>query len=377
VRAALERLGARSRATEGAAEAASASDSGIGWRDVVDALDTPVLVLSGDGAVVHANALARDHFPRARTGLPISLASRDPELLAAIELAAATGVAAMVALHERVPVERRLSVAIAPLGTGGGTRLIVVLRDQTEQDRLAQMRADFVAYASHELRTPLASLKGFVETLQGAARDDPKARERFLELMAEQAGRMSRLIDDLLSLSRVEMNEHVLPRGVVDLNEVATFVVQSLEPVAQAAGCTLRLALAPRPARIAGDREELVQMVQNLLQNAIKYGRTGGAATVAIDDRAGPTVTLSVVDDGAGIAAHHLPRLTERFYRVDPAKSREKGGTGLGLAIVKHIVNRHRGTLSITSEVGQGSTFAVRFPVAAVGEASRPGHEIL
>jgi two-component system phosphate regulon sensor histidine kinase PhoR len=235
----------------------------------------------------------------------------------------------------------------------------------TEQDRLAQMRADFIANASHELRTPLASLRAFVETLQGPARDDVNARTRFLTLMAHQAERMTRLIDDLLSLSRVEMRVHLPPRGIVELNETAQYVFQSLEPVAEAAKVKLSLARGDA-ARIRGDREEIVQVLQNLIQNAIKYGREDGTIEVRIGRDAArgvgdARVWVSVADNGPGIAPEHLPRLTERFYRVNAASSREKGGTGLGLAIVKHIMNRHRGELRISSRLGAGSTFTASF----------------
>ena len=214
--------------------------------------------------------------------------------------------------------------------------------------------------------TPLASLRAFVETLQGPARDDANARKRYLQLMAHQAERMTRLIDDLLSLSRVEMRVHLPPRGIVDLNETAAYVCQSLEPVAEAAKVKVALEKTDGPARIRGDREEIVQVLQNLIQNGIKYGREGGIVEVRVArdaprGAAGTKVSVSVTDDGPGIAPEHLPRLTERFYRVNAASSREKGGTGLGLAIVKHIVNRHRGELRIASRLGAGSTFTASF----------------
>jgi two-component system, OmpR family, phosphate regulon sensor histidine kinase PhoR len=236
------------------------------------------------------------------------------------------------------------------------------------------MRADFIANASHELRTPLASLRGFVETLQGPARDDPKARERFLGLMAQQASRMTRLIDDLLSLSRAEMRVHLPPRGIVELNETCGFVVQTLEPVAQAARCTVTLERLPTPALIQGEREEIVQVLQNLLHNAIKYGTEGGKvdmAIVRVAEAGTPRTRLgiAITDNGPGIAPEHLPRLTERFYRASVANSRDKGGTGLGLAIVKHIVNRHRGDLKIQSVLGVGSTFQVTFDALTPGQA--------
>ena len=229
------------------------------------------------------------------------------------------------------------------------------------------MRADFVANASHELRTPLASLRGFVETLQGAAKDDAQARERFLKVMSEQAERMTRLIDDLLSLSRVEMREHLPLSERVDLNDAVAHVIQALQPIAAKAGTAIEFHKLEGTAIIRGDRDEIVQVFQNLVQNAIKYGKAGGRIDVRVTREAAgggrpARFIAAVIDDGPGIAPQHLPRLTERFYRVSAVASREKGGTGLGLAIVKHILNRHRGELTITSRVGEGSTFAVELP---------------
>jgi two-component system phosphate regulon sensor histidine kinase PhoR len=338
------------------------------WRSLVDGFPEPALVLSASGHIVHANALAEDLFGGRRRGGHIAAMSRDPELLAAIDAALASGVAAAVELHERVPMERRRLATVAPIGqrgaAAGDPALLITLRDLTEQDRLARMRADFVANASHELRTPLASLKGFVETLQGAAKDDSQARERFLKVMSEQAERMTRLIDDLLSLSRVEMREHIPPSARVDLNEAAAHVLQALQPISEQAGTTIRLTPLAGDAIVRGDRDELVQVFQNLIQNAIKYGKRGGQIDVRVA-RAGARLVVSITDDGLGIAPEHLPRLTERFYRVSVAESREKGGTGLGLAIVKHILNRHRGELGVSSQVGQGSTFSISLPAAA------------
>jgi two-component system phosphate regulon sensor histidine kinase PhoR len=246
--------------------------------------------------------------------------------------------------------------------------LLITFRDLSEQDRLARTRADFVANASHELRTPLAYLKGSVETLLGPAKDDAAARATFLKTMGEQAERMSRLVDDLLSLSRVEMREYLPPSGDTDLAAVLADVTQTLEPMAQRAGVTLSVSGLDGAATVRGDHDELAQVFMNLVQNAIKYGREGGKAEVRLTRDLGVRLVryrVDVVDDGPGIAAQHLPRLTERFYRVNVAASREKGGTGLGLAIVKHILNRHRGELLITSQVGKGSTFSVILPGAS------------
>jgi two-component system, OmpR family, phosphate regulon sensor histidine kinase PhoR len=342
------------------------------WRMVVDAVPEPTVALNAAARIVHANRLAEEQFGAGRRSAHIASMSRDPGLLAAVEEALSTGQPQTVELHGRVPVERRLLATIVPLDRAESAArdvpiLLITFRDLSEQDRLARMRADFVANASHELRTPLAYLKGSVETLQGPAKEDPAARGAFLRTMGEQAERMSRLVDDLLSLSRVEMREYLPPSGEADLGAVLADVAQTLEPMAQRAGVTLSLSGEDHAAVIRGDHDELAQVFQNLIQNAIKYGRQGGRVEVRLSQEPGARAIryrVDVIDDGPGIAPQHLPRLTERFYRVSVAASREKGGTGLGLAIVKHILNRHRGELAIHSQLGHGSTFSVILPGA-------------
>lgn len=345
---------------------ASAAPAASIWRQLVAALPEPMAIADPAGRLIAVNPPMLVLFPRLVVGAPVSNVVRHPELLDAMDDARTTSERQTVEIEDRVPVRRRLIATVTPLDAGSdpsGPSIALVIRDVSEEERLAQMRADFIANASHELRTPLASLRGFVETLQGPARNDEAARQRFLAIMATQAARMTRLIDDLLSLSRIEMRAHVPPQGVVDLNEVVGFVRQSLEPVAEAASIDVKLSMSSGAATVRGDRDELVQVFQNLIHNAIRYGREGGHVHVRVlDDRtiAGrPRISVAVEDDGQGIPAEHLPRLTERFYRVSAAVSREKGGTGLGLAIVKNIINRHRGELRIESEVGRGSTFTV------------------
>ncbi|HRD76702.1 MAG TPA: ATP-binding protein [Hyphomicrobiaceae bacterium] len=340
--------------------------SGPGWLAVVDMLPDPVLTLDRSGRVTHANTAALALFPGA-PGRHVAQLHRSPELFAAIDRAWNERGTHTFAIHDVVPHERHLSGIVATLGDGAvglpEPVQVVILRDRTEAELAAEMRADFVANASHELRTPLAALKGFIETLQGAAKDDPVARDQFLGIMQEQAARMSRLIDDLLSLSRIEMREHVAPTGRVDLNAAAAEAVALLRPLAESGTITLTLAPVATTAIAAGDHDEIVQVAQNLIQNAIKYGRRGGKVDVSVL-REQAHVSLRVSDDGIGIAPEHLPRLTERFYRVSARESRERGGTGLGLAIVKHIVNRHRGELEIDSQPGRGSIFTVRLLAA-------------
>jgi two-component system, OmpR family, phosphate regulon sensor histidine kinase PhoR len=361
------------RATGARTVSQAAADGDRLWRMVIDAVPEPAVALNSNGQIVHANRLAEEQFRARRRGGHLASISRAPELLAAVEEALESRQGRAVELQARVPVERRLLATVVPLehpsaGTGAPA-LMITFRDLTEQDRLARMRADFVANASHELRTPLASLKGYVETLQSSAKDDAAARERFLKIMGEQAERMSRLVDDLLSLSRVEMREYLPLSDEVELGEVLTEVAQTLEPLATRAGVTLTLSRGDAEARVRGDRDELMQVFQNLVQNAVKYGRSNGKVEIRMTREPAASgrpegFRVDVADSGPGIAPQHLPRLTERFYRVNVAASREKGGTGLGLAIVKHILNRHRGELVITSKVGHGSTFSVLLPSA-------------
>jgi len=235
--------------------------------------------------------------------------------------------------------------------------------DLTPLRRVEEMRADFVANASHELRTPLASLSGFIETLQGPARDDPAARERFLAIMKSQAARMARLIDDLLSLSRVELNAHVQPQTPVDLVSIVRQVADALQMLARDRNVTISISSPPEPLMVRGDRDELTRVFENLVENALKYGASGRKVELTLTrspGEAGGDAIVTVRDYGPGIAAEHLPRLTERFYRIDIGQSRAEGGTGLGLALVKHILNRHLGRLTIESSLGAGAVFTVR-----------------
>ena len=333
---------------------------------LLEGLPDAALVLDARGLTLAANSAAQALSPVIR-GRALSHWSRSPELLVAADRARETGTLQRCHMRSFTPVERSLDVTITPVSGDAQDAppvLLVLLRDLTEQENVARMRVDFVANASHELRTPLASLRGFIETLQGAARSDPAAQARFLGIMQAQAERMSRLIDDLLSLSRIEMREHVLPTARVDIAAVARDSAMALRSAATAAGLTIEERDTAAPVQVTGERDELMQVAQNLIQNAVKYGRQGGRVTVSVR-REGARVALEVADDGIGIAAEHIPRLTERFYRVSAKESKERGGTGLGLAIVKHIVNRHRGELRIASTPGHGSTFTVLLPAAA------------
>jgi two-component system phosphate regulon sensor histidine kinase PhoR len=332
----------------------------------VEALPEAVFVIDARERVAAANVAARAVLPTLRVGEPLARSLRSPDVLDALGRVLEGGPAQKAMWVERQPVERWFEAHISPLRVEAlEMGAVVSLRDLTEARRVERMRVDFIANASHELRTPLASLLGFVETLQGAARHDDAAREKFLAIMREQAQRMARLVDDLLSLSRIEQHLHLRPDTPVDLTLLVRHITDTLSPIAEDNGLTLDLELE-EGATVPGDRDELARVFENLIENAIKYGRgevPGAKASVDISLKSsGSGVTFEVRDFGPGIAAEHIPRLTERFYRVDAGKSRAKGGTGLGLAIVKHIVLRHRGKLTIESRLGQGAVFRVRLP---------------
>ncbi|MCG6122216.1 MAG: ATP-binding protein [Microvirga sp.] len=336
----------------------------------------PVILVDRRSVVREANAAALTLFPGLRKRHPLSFGLRAPEVLDGVEDVLRSGLTEKVAYSQRVPAEVTFDVQIAALETDGeGGRsepgVMLFFRDLTNARRLETMRVDFIANVSHELRTPLASVLGFIETLQGPARDDAKARERFLAIMREQALRMTRLIDDLLSLSRIELRAHVAPTDEVDLAPVARQILDTLAPLARDNGVTIVPHFPATPALIRGDRDELLRVVENLVENAVKYGGSGGKVEVSLTrrDESGPFWVLAVRDYGPGVAADHLPRLTERFYRADVEQSRQKGGTGLGLAIVKHIVARHRGRLAVESEPGQGATFSVTLPALPAVQA--------
>jgi two-component system phosphate regulon sensor histidine kinase PhoR len=348
---------------------------------IVEGLPDPLIVLDGDARPVTLNAAARDAFtpPGSRTP-DLGALLRHPALRAAVDRVAGGGQPESISITLPVPVERELVAQVTaldpPLPDGG--RIMLVLSDRTRERRIEQMRADFIANANHELRTPLASLIGFIETLRGPAADDREAQARFLPIMAEQAQRMSRLIDDMLSLSRIEMTEHTPPRGSADLAVLARRSAEALEPRLAARRMRIELQVADGVRPIVADQDQIAQVMANLLDNAVKYGREGGRIVIRVapaPPRGGrpPGVTVAVSDDGQGIPRRHIPRLTERFYRVDAARSRAVGGTGLGLAIVKHILNRHRGSLEIESEEGKGSTFTVWLPAAEPEAGSARG----
>jgi two-component system, OmpR family, phosphate regulon sensor histidine kinase PhoR len=343
---------------------------------VIEGLPGPAIVLTTQGQVLSFNRLARDFLTGIRANQHISSVIRDPGVLAGVGTAhPALRAKQTVPYEQRVPIERHLEATVSWIGPAigrapeRGPAILIFLRDLTEQERLDRLRSDFIANASHELRTPLASVLGFIETLQGAARNDAAARERFLEIMARQAQRMARLIDNLLSLNRIETRLHLRPQMRVDMKEIAAHVVAALGPAAEKSGIACHFSAGEGRVWVQGDRDELVQVISNLVENAIKYGRRGGNVWVSIGrdpQPQHPKVLLTVRDDGEGIDEKHLPRLTERFYRANDA-SADKSGTGLGLAIVKHVVTRHHGDLKIVSRLGAGSAFTIVLDEAPPG----------
>ncbi len=339
---------------------------------VLNRLPDPLLLLDRNRNIVFGNIAAREQFGPKIPGRDLSAALRIPDVLAAADLVMGGQEEASIEVQLPVPVERDYLVGITrlPVPTADGTVAILRLQDLTEIKRTEQMRADFVANVSHELKTPLTTLIGYIETLRGPARDDRDATDRFLGIMNQQATRMNSLVEDLLSLSRIQLHEHKAPTQKVDLAGLLEGVVDLLALRAGAKGQKIALDMPREPAATVGDPVELSQVFENLIENAVRYGKSNSTIRVALrpvpaaNGAASAGFAVAVADEGEGIAKEHLPRLTERFYRVDPARSRELGGTGLGLAIVKHIVNRHRGDLKIESELGKGSTFTVILPAA-------------
>ena len=333
---------------------------GLAAQAVLSALSHPAFLLDRAGTVRFANAEAAVQFAATRTGDPLTLTFRSPEVRAALETPDSP---AVVEYREGGRSARIYAVSFGPISLPNepGDWLLAIVEDASDRFAITRMRADFVANASHELRTPLASLTGFIETLLGPARNDPAATERFLRVMQDQASRMRRLIDDLLTLSRVEMGEHRAPTASVDLVTLLREVSDSLAATAAEHSVGIAVAAPDGSVTVRGVRDELFQVFGNLLENAIRYGGSGGRVDLTVGQAASGDV-VTVRDYGPGIAPEHLPRLTERFYRVDVGASRSMKGTGLGLAIVKHILTRHGARLKVTSEPGQGAAFTVIFP---------------
>ncbi|RMF11300.1 MAG: two-component sensor histidine kinase [Alphaproteobacteria bacterium] len=360
-------------------------------------MSEPVVLLDAERRVTWSNSAAKNLFSTRIEGRDFGLFARQPELLAAIAdvqgdmahrrtaeiITSQPQERQWMVVASRIPPQEETRIRASGVARIGPPVVLLAFHDITHVKLVERMRADFVANASHELRTPLSSLLGFIETLRGPARDDAAARERFLAIMEEEARRMVRLVDDLLSLSRIESDTALPADARADLGEVVARVTGTLAPLADEHDIRFVLEKRTDDTLVHGDSDQLVQMVSNLVENAIKYGGEKGSVTIRLEDR--PAVThangpgengsllLEVIDEGPGIAPEHLPRLTERFYRVDTARSRAMGGTGLGLAIVKHIVRRHEGELVIFSTPGVGTRVRITLPrMAATRTAKSP-----
>ena len=327
-------------------------------RAVIDAIAEPVLLVV-DGRVRIANAAALALLGTHILGEDVRLAIRHPAAAERLALTGSDGSTELVGLGGR---DQRVQMEVATIAPG---RRVVHLIDRTTSYAAERARVDFVANSSHELRTPLAAIIGFIETLDDDnAGADPEVRKRFLSVMMKEARRMQRLIDDLISLSRIEADKYRLPETPVQLGTLIEEVTADLRDSDGQARADLHLAIAQDIPPVTGDAAQLSQVIHNLVGNAFKYGKRGTPVTIGLRRDGETLICLSVADEGDGIAAEHLPRLTERFYRVDPGRSRAQGGTGLGLAIVKHIVERHRGRLDIASTPGTGTTVSILLPVA-------------
>lgn len=350
-------------------------ETGPAIEDVLELMPLGVLIVAENQQVVYANKMVAELFGLTRDGdVPVAnLRSR--RLLDRIATAFRQGTGSTLEFTLSRSSGAALLATIRPLTVDGKTSVVVAIQDETRARRASELHRDFVANASHELKTPLAAVSGIIETLLGPARDDPKASERFLGILLEQTTRMTRLIEDLLSLNRIELNARVVPDEPQDVFALLSEVMNALQAIAEAADVSLDYDQPKAQIIALADRDEVCQLFRNLIDNAIKYG--GSGTTVSINTMIDPPeapgmVGISVRDRGPGIAREDIPRLTERFYRVNVKHSRDKGGTGLGLAICKHIISRHRGRLEIESKLGEGSRFTVWLPIHASEEAVIP-----
>jgi len=344
-------------------------------QEVFDRIPTAVIVIDQKRRIVQANRSAIDLVGENAVGRDLALSLRHPTVLDGLDRVLNGAAEAEGEITLPVPVSRSLLFRIERLGTSpleDNAVATLVLDDITSAKKAEQMRTDFVANVSHELRSPLTALIGFIETLRGPASDDTEARARFLNIMHRESQRMARLIDDLLSLTRVEINEHVPPRHTVDVQRSVNNVIEALGPQAAKSNITFKVSCDPELPKVIGDPDQLHQVFRNLIENAIKYGGKDKPISISlisverIPGSSRPGVSISISDQGPGIPKELIPRLTERFFRVDDARSNNSesgiGSTGLGLAIVKHIISRHRGHLAAQSVIGEGTTFSVFLP---------------
>ena len=339
------------------------------FETVINAIPLPAVIIGGSKRILAMNDASVRLLALNAKGAHYTSVLRQPAATAAIDRSLSDGQARdiRVALRDEGR-DASWRLDIRPLAVPQSSGLMVVFQDISCAEVLVQMRRDFVANVSHELRTPLTALMGFIETLRGPARNDPKAAERFLDIMQDEAERMNRLVGDLMSLNRVEGAERVRPTETVVLNDVLDSTLRTLRSLASEAGVEINRDFGDAPVALTGDADQLKQVFTNLIENAIKYGGSGGRVAVRMTTSArepalrAPGVRVQITDNGPGIDTVHLPRITERFYRADDHRSRALGGTGLGLAIVKHIINRHRGRLRVESVLGEGAIFTVILP---------------
>jgi len=336
----------------------------------INVLVEPVMIIDVNRQIVLANNVAEDLFGGKLVGRDMTHAVRHPNALDCVEETLNGEAYSDTTITLNLPARTTFKVTSVRLTGGQEQDVVAVIRfhDITQILEAEQIRSDFVVNVSHELRSPLTALSGGIETLKKVWEKDPGAAGRFLEIMGQEAARMTRLIDDLLSLSKIEFREHVQPTNIVDIVGIVENAINTLKIHSKRESVRIKLTKPESPGLIAGDADELVQVFHNLIENALKYGGSQNNVQVSISpvDYAvginGPALEIKVTDQGDGIAQEHIPRLTERFYRVDQNRSRKIGGTGLGLSIVKHILKRHRGRMTIQSELGVGSTFTVRLP---------------
>lgn len=338
---------------------------------ILNGLNALVLIIDSNRQITFANSTAKKRFGDSVVGDSFVRIVRQPDCLAAIDSVINGEAERRVEITMGAAPSATFEVKITSVGQNhaNDARVAVTFEDVSQIRDAQLMRSEFVANVSHELRSPLTALAGFIETLSGPAKDDTDARQRFLGLMDKEAARMKRLIDDLLSLSKLQGKERIRPSGHVDVHVLVQRVIATLTPISELERKNIDFKNNSKVTTILGDEDELIQIFHNIIENAIKYGALDTDVSIEISDIDhvagidGRVLAVSVADQGAGIAAEDIPRLTERFYRVDKSRSRIKGGTGLGLAIVKHILNRHRGRLHIESEVGVGSTFTIFVPI--------------
>lgn len=345
-------------------------------RYILNGLTLPVFIVDPNRKISFINKSAKMRYNEAYTGQLFSELITSKKCLDALELVldGEPNATANIVLQEVVPTSFRVSLSRLDADSKPLPSCVLSFEDVSHIQEAEQMRHDFVANVSHELRSPLTALSGFVETLQGAAANDEIARKRFLEMMSNEADRMARLIGDLLSLSKLQASERVAPIDQIDLFKILTNVSSSLSGLAERNNIELNLNISDSMPLVIGNSDELTQVFQNLIENAIKYSGMGSTVTVSFNPpKEGKNhLFISVEDTGEGIGPAQIPRLTERFYRVDKGRSRAQGGTGLGLAIVKHILIRHRGWLKISSQLGKGSIFAVYLPISKTQTYATP-----